>query len=308
VIFQQKSFFAIFALFIVMAASAPAMVVFQFNYLDSAGQGFNDAVLGPTRQAALQAVADSIGQNLQYNVNVQMDVQASLNTGTGFLASAGSLYFTGPNGFQAGFLAQHIMTGTDPFGGAPDGQVQVNFGYNWNYTSNPSVTQVDFKSVIEHELTHALGFESLIQANGTGLNGTSPSDVYSTFDSFLKNGAGTRIVNAGGTFNNATLTDLTSDVFFTGANAMAANGGNAVRLDTPGAFALGTSISHVDASFTNDLMLPGISPGTVRQWTLLDVGILKDLGFSVVPEPSANALVLCSLLLLLLSRPVILKK
>ena len=167
----------------------------------------------------MQAEADYIGQNLLYNVTVQVDVLASLNTGTGALASSGPFYFTAPNGFAPGFLSQHIQTGTDPLGGTADSTIQFNFGYSWDYTGSPSGSQFSFQSVTLHELTHSLGFSSLINSNGSGLNGSTTGDVYTTFDNLLRNSGNTKIINAGGVFNGATLSDLTSDVFFTGANA-----------------------------------------------------------------------------------------
>lgn len=279
-----------------------ASVVFEFNYLDAAGQGFNDATLGATRRAALEDVANNyIGQQLGfYNVRIQMDVLASEFDGTGALASAGPYYFTGPNGFARGFVGDHIQTGTDPLGGTPDGTVQFDFGYTWDYTTSAPGGSFSFRSVVLHELTHALGFSSMLAADGSGLNGNTDGDVYTTFDSFLETAGGTALIAAGGDFTESTVGSLTSEVYFNGANANALNGGNRVRVHTPGTFNPGSSLSHLDNLFTNDVMLSGIAAGQNRlAWSAVDVGILRDLGYVVLPEPHIDAMAILGLAIVL---------
>jgi len=60
--------------------------------------------------------------------------------------------------------------------------------YNWNLdTSNPATsTQIDLYSIVLHEMLHALGFNSLVNANGTSQFGSNYK-YFSRYDQFLKN-------------------------------------------------------------------------------------------------------------------------
>lgn len=274
-----------------LIAPARAAVTFNFTFLDS-GSGFDDPTLGAARRTALIDVANNvIGTALNYTATVNIEVAASQSDGTGFLASAGAFYSGVSNSFQPGQLYTHIVTGVDPNGADADAQITWDFGYNWALNGSPNGTQVDFRSVALHELTHALGFASAITSTGaSGLAAT----IYTSYDSFLKNNSSALLINATSHTFQAAPSDLTSDVFFTGANAVAAFGGP-VPVYTPGTFASGSSLSHVDntVAFAGDVMNFAIGFGDVRQsWSAVDRGVLLDLGYSLtpIPEPASTAL------------------
>ncbi len=83
-------------------------------------------------------------------------------------------------------------------------------------------------------------------------------------------------------------------LFFDGANAVAANGGNPVGLFTPNPYEEGSSVSHIDddnPAFMGLLMLAATEEGpAARMYSPIEVGILTDLGYDVIPEPSTGVL------------------
>lgn len=291
-----------------LPAAAWAQITFSFDYAtsESASAGFNDATFGAARKAALESAASTLaGYFTGYPARtVTIRVNASQTDGTGFLASAGSLYFSTDNTFQPGLVASMIQNGTN-FGQAYLGTVQWDFGYNWSYGDTVAGGTYDFKAVAMHELTHALGFASIITASGTSEFG---GNTWSTFDQFLTDAAGNALINSttkayeGGTI----LTDgVGSDVYFSGANAMAANGGQRVHIYSPASYAEGSSLSHLDTSFYTSnayLMEHAVSSGlATRTLSAIELGILADLGYSVtaVPEPASYAIAAGALALLL---------
>lgn len=293
-----------------LPAAACAQITFAFDYSqEAAGTGFNDATLGATRQAALQSAADTLSSYFSsYPARtVTIQVNASLNQNAGFLASAGSLYFTTSNTFQPGLVATLIQTGSD-FGQSYQGSLTWNFGYTWDYDNSVSGGSFDFKAVAMHELTHTLGFASMISSDGTSAIGTN---VWSTFDQFLTDASGNALINsttkayAGGTI----LTDgFGSDVYFSGSNAMAANGGARVHIYSPASYAAGSSLSHLDTDFFTSaayLMEHAVAAGpATRTLSAIELGILADLGYTVsaVPEPGTYGLAAGALALLLVAR------
>jgi len=278
------------------APTAEADILWNITFNDvenNTGVGFDDPTLGATRRSTVMAVTNFINTVILDNGVIDLVIGNSQTDGGGFLGAAGPFFFTGPDGFRNGFAFEHATTGVDPLPGAPDASAVFDFGFNFNSdTDAPTSSEIDLFSVVLHEFTHALGFVSLLNADGTGLNGDNP-DVFSVFDSFLELGDGTPLFGAGGEFLGDP-DDLTSDdVFFDGPNARKANGGNPVKIFAPDAFAGGSSLSHTSPSaFPNTLMNPAIGPGQQRRmFSEVEIGILADLGYTVIPEPSSVLLV-----------------
>jgi len=270
------------------ADRASADITWNFFYQDvinSTGVGFDDAILGGTRQTTFEATLDYVNSVLDEPSTVDLNIASSQVDASGFLASAGPLLFTGPNGFANGFVFDHATTGIDPYGSVPDGEVTFDFGYNWNSDlDTPTGSEFDMFTVSLHEVTHAMGFTSFLNENGTGLNGTNP-DRFSAFDRFLERGDGTGLFDLGGLFLGDS-SDLTSnDVFFRGPAATAANGGNPVQIYAPESYAEGSSLAHVMATTTmNFAIAPGV---TRRSYSAQEIGILQDTGYTTaIPELS----------------------
>ncbi|WP_395043606.1 hypothetical protein, partial [Flavobacterium sp.] len=79
------------------------------------------------------------------------------------------------------------ITSTAGLGSFYHGMMAINFNnLNWNLNLNATAlsNQLDLYTVVLHEVTHALGFASLIDANGNSKFGEN-FDYYSRYDTFL---------------------------------------------------------------------------------------------------------------------------
>lgn len=284
------------------AATTSAQLVFTFTYQDvvgSTGAGYDDPTLGATRRGALESAASTLaGYFTGYSVTVNFTV-TSENTNSGTLASAGSGVSFSGNGFYKSNVQKLIQTGT----GTSDGTINWNFFHDWDYDDSIAPTAYDYKSTVMHEILHAMGFLSGINSSGQGLTSqtSGTGDVWYFFDQFLTDNAGAFLVNSGTfAFNTGLLGTLTggsaNGVFFSGANAMAAYGGR-VPIFSPNPYQDGSSGSHTDDNtFTgaNQLMMnAATSTGQgLRTLSAVELAILQDLGYSVIPEPSVYVLLL----------------
>lgn len=286
-----------------------AAVMFNFNYQDGVGMGFNDTTLGATRRATLQQAADALGGYFQQTATVTLDVNSFNLASYGTLAYAGSdLTASGP-GFYRTILQEKIITNgaNDPNGATADGTVTFNFGQPWDYSDAVSAVAYDFKSTAIHELAHALGFLSQIDSSGRGAQGspTGTPDAWGIFDSWLTDHAGAALVNgATFAFDTSKLGVLTggsaNGVFFSGPNARAAFGGLPVPIYSPNPYEDGSSGTHTDDNtFTGAgtlLMNAATDTGPgLRTLSGIELGLFQDLGYAVVPEPGTTVLLLAGL-------------
>ena len=187
------------------------------------------------RQAAITAAGDYIRTQVDARGSVTIQFASQDFGGINPLAFAGSNYLVQPGSFFNGILFRKGTTNSSPFG-PPEAFATWNSfgGTTWYTGSGLPVTsgQIDMQSVALHEISHTLGFASLIDpSNGTGLQGIQP-DTYSRFDDLLRLGNTTgapRLINPNGTFNSAQVTTsdlIGNNIYFHGEMAMAANGGD----------------------------------------------------------------------------------
>lgn len=283
-------------------------VFFQFNYDASfdTNSGANSAAAKSDFNYVANYLTSILDSGVSANVTVEVDVSGIYNPSTGTLAYAGSsLYLT--NAFEPVFTQSHIQTGVKTWTGS-DAGATVNFAQSLGYGGNVSSSQYDFRYILLHEMTHALGFVGLIGSNGLSSNPTT----YSTFDSYLQgwNGASYQnLVNRDGSGNPtgsmagaaAALVNSAHPILFNGPNVTAYLGQPA-QMFTPGSYLSGSSTYHTN--YSNSLMYYAVSPGNKPfGYSGLDMAFLKDLGYTVtVPEPGSIGLALVSLVVLVVGR------
>ncbi|MFK7766591.1 MAG: hypothetical protein AB8B55_05170 [Mariniblastus sp.] len=259
-----------------------AQISFNFDFVDvnnNSGFGFDDATFGAARRNTVESVATYLNTVLDHNGTIDIRWDASINApSSGTLAGMGAFYFSN-QGINNGFVFEHATTGNDPSAGDPDGAGQVNFGRNWNSElDDPTSSEFDLYTVVLHEITHALGFASLFNQNGT----TQITGTRSVYDSLIQDGNGDKLLNGTTFVGNAS--DFTSEDLFFDA------GGTALELHAPASFQPGSSISHFDFGLPGDnVMFAGIAPGvTNRVYSVNDRQVLDAIGWNLtsVPEPS----------------------
>lgn len=175
-----------------------------------------------------------------------------------------------------------------------DIRLEFNTKYSFYYGTNgicPS-GQIDYASVLLHEICHGLGFFPSIDST-TGLYGSSASTPW-IFDTFLYyNGA--RLTASTSATRVAALTS--GALYWDGANAVAANGGNRIKLYAPSTYQSGSSVSHWDESVTFSTFMKYAYHGPVHTFNTRKMGLMKDLGWTLAAEtviPSAPAKVAAS--------------
>ena len=126
----------------------------------------------------------------------------------------------------------------------------VNFNLNLSIT-NPA-GMYDLYSVVLHEVTHALGFASLINVNGNSKFGPNYK-YYSRYDSFLKTQSNQALITNSGncsmynyTFNPALNSSILSPTPFSCATNVKFSGTVNQIAHTPSAFTNASSLSHLE--------------------------------------------------------------
>ncbi len=306
---------AIVAILAIQASSLSAFV-WNFTYATATTDGFNDPTNGATYKAALESAANTVASwfSPTYTSTVAMQVTWTNQPASQTLASAGSHYASVVGSFSQGYVQQQVLTGSAATQDGFHGTVNVNFGQTWDFTDSVGGSAYDFKSTMMHELIHALGWVSYIdpvlnsgsapittasdfRITGGQSAAAGQQDTWTNFDPFVTDKNGNRIVPGTGIADQSLKNTLMGNtgpavgdgLYFSGANAMAAAGGR-VRLYTPETWSEGSSGSHLDdlyAAYSGMMMLSatGTGPGA-RTLSAIEVGVMKDLGYTMVPEPS----------------------
>ena len=152
---------------------------------------------------------------------------------------------------------------------------------------NPGADQIDFVSVVLHEIGHGLGLAGL--ANTTVTEGAIRyAGVYaSIWDQFIVNGSDIPLLSYPDP-SVELLEQLTGDdLFCNGSEAIFQNYNLNPKIYAPETFQQGTSYSHWDESSfppgdPNSLMTPGIGPGeAIHDPGLVTLGFMQDLGWAI---------------------------
>ena len=302
-------------LFIVSWQPLQGRVTITLSYFDQLFDndiGFDDPIVGEARRQALQEVADYVGSILDHEAIVNITVQPSLTqANNATIASASSTLKNSATKIRNFTAAETIQSNS--MDGNTVGILTVNFGKDFYLGDGvPGPGQLDFRSVMIHELAHVLGLISAIRNGDTGA-GSGTRGMYSIYDTHLIGAGGEPLLintDTLATFNSAVFSDgpdadttidaftdrdglngdVASGVFFNGPNAVAVLG-RPVAMWTPFEYSTGSSLSHVnrvaDPALADDPLLPGITPAVVRrEYTPLNLAMLKDIGYSIIEKTS----------------------
>lgn len=261
----------------------------------------------PAARSALETAATQLAGYFVVGspVTLVFDVSGENSPESDTLASGGSDLISSANGFYRTVAQNKIITGVDSNGAQADGQISWNFGSDWALGDTVGSSQYDFTSTAIHEMLHALGFLSYVDE--PGWNG---GRNWTVFDSFIVTSGRTKVIGESNfrwnSANNSRLTGAGGGLFFGGRNAVDAYGGP-VPLYTPNPWKPGSSVSHLDdTTFTGAGALlmnaeTDTGPG-VRVLSGVELGILRDLGYTVIatpaPTPGGAALMVIGLFFL----------
>ncbi len=253
--------------------AAPAAVPVTINYNDAAGVGFNDATLGAARKSAFQFAVNIWANQLNGTVPVVVNATFPGLGGTSVSAVLGQAgfvdvvkdYTNAPlagTWYPAPLANQYFGSDVSPANADINAQFNADVDNNtvlgttsfYYGTDSLPGSNVDFKSVVLHELGHGLGFAGLINSSNGQWAAGDP-------DVFSRQLTRTSVGNFD-TMNDAQrLAALTSDqVFWKGAQVVAAKSGQ-VKMYCPATFQAGSSLSHWDTSNTPDLLMEPFDTG-----------------------------------------------
>lgn len=307
--------------------------------LSTAQATFNVTASGtdPTIDSAIEYTTDIWAAHLNSPVPIKIKVVYA------DLTSAGPLAITIPNGekdfasapldstWYATSLA-NSLEGSELNPGEFDMDIYVNSFVDYYFGTDglPGPGQYDFVSVFLHEIAHGLGILSLSKVeNGEGsfgyvtlssiwpLQSSFPFPVLeglpSVWDRFIVNNAGQQLIDQALFANPSTALRTqfqSNNLYFTGPNSTAANGGTNPRMFAPATYAYGSSLQHFNESTFplssgNSLMTPYSSvqevehlPGNVLigalqdiGWTTNQVGLnenLAELDMVLSPNPASD--------------------
>ncbi|WP_111511609.1 Ig-like domain-containing protein [Mycobacterium kyogaense] len=267
---------------VTLTVAAVDDIVFQFTY------GSGAQYWTPQAKAALQAAANRLSEYIATSspVTLTYNVTGEDNSSATYLATGGTNFGVPSRPAFSNAMITKVTSRfhTDANRSAADGNMLVNFSYPYySYDDSPAANEVDFHTVVMHELLHRLGYQALLDGGQTNRRS------WLTYDKFIVAANGTRVISSRGRFNSAYAANLSGangGLFFGGANAVAAYGGP-VPLQS-------LSLSHLRLSTFPysgpDAKLMGpVAPNgkTLRVLSPVESAILRDLGYTVVsPAPS----------------------
>jgi hypothetical protein len=272
---------------------------FEIIYADAPGRGFNDAREGAARKRALEAAMSAWALVLDTTIPIYIEARMEEpedEDQEGLLASAGPTDFFEiedfyvPAALAAQFVDDYVTEGADI-------EVLFNSEVEWDYATNGAAApgKASFVYVTIHEIGHGLGFiDSFDPDEGEIANALPfPYDVFvnrgSSADNYLFDRSQSRV--------RADL--ISDDLYFNGPSANTASRRSIVplpmvKLYAPDPYQAGSSIAHVDqdrySNFKVGLMTPYDFGSGTDKIDVLTLGIMKDMGYNLIPNATTAAL------------------
>lgn len=292
-----------------------AAVTFYFDNQDEPGEGFNDAVLGTQRQAAMRFALGVWGGLLfESHPGETITVSATMDPMGGgtsaVLGSAGPVaIYRDTDTWYGSALANHLV-GEDLNPANPEIVARFNSdvddatvlgAIDWYYgTDGDAGADIDFVTAVLHEVAHGLHLLDLI-------DGETGEFIYDGFpgiyDRLLVEGDPNGVPLSEMTDADRLAAVMGNDLYWTGSGGTAGNGGVAPKVYAPTVYSAGSSVSHLDPNeFPDELMRP-LYGGPNHTVSPIAKGMLADMGWTVVPEPGGLAMCLLGTIgLLVLAR------
>jgi hypothetical protein len=284
-----------------------AKATLSINYLPAGTGQFGDTCIAWPEQpkAAFTYAANLWASQLQSPVPITIDACWANNLSPGVLGHAGAQGFfrnfpgaPATDTWYPSALA-NALRGSDLDAAKADIYAGFSSTFSWYFGTdgNTPANQLDFASVILHEIGHGLGFLGSMQvSNGQGSWG-SGSGLPFAYDRYTENGSGQALINTS-IFPNpsaALATQLTGNsIFFDGPNANAGNGGARVPLHAPTTWSGGSSYSHLAESYNgtpNALMTFSLASGeSLHSPGPVMLGMFKDMGWTLQTAAGNNTL------------------
>ena len=222
---------------------------------------------------AIQTAVDIWSENFSSTVPINVNVKWGSSSSYGVLASASAKNnFSNFNGapdktlYYASALA-NALAGRDLDPTTPEVEISITSNAPWYYGIDAMCPprSFDLVSVILHEMGHGLGF---VSGNYYDVfSGFGRVDQPTPFDAYAQLPDGRRLADLPSPSLEAGKA-MTTDLVWSGENAVKANNGIKPKLYTPSTYEPGSSVSHLDESTfsqsgQNAVMTPNLDSGEV---------------------------------------------
>lgn len=277
-----------------MAAQATIIV----NFLPTGVVDGDNCLTWPAQpKTAFNYAANLWASQLQSPVPITIDACWANNLPSGVLGHGGAnnfiRNFPGAPVINTWYAvpAANALHGSDLDPAQADMYSAYSSTFNWYFGTdgNTPPSQVDFVSVVLHEITHGLGFLGSMQVVSGGQGSWGLGTPYPIiYDRFTENGSGQKLLDTTLFPNPSAVlaTQLTSnDIYFNGINANTGNGGARVPLYAPASWRPGSSYAHLAESYNNTpnaLMTYSLPSGeSIHSPGPVTLGLLKDTGWTL---------------------------
>lgn len=267
-----------------------AAIKFEFIY------GTGSEYWTPEARQALHNSASALAMYFLVKdpVTLTYDIKGKNSPDSDTLASAFSALISSDAGFYPTVVQNKLLKGVDSNSAKADGEIEVNWAKSWALGESVGSDEYDFTSTIMHEAMHSFGFFSDVSEPGENTDQNWP-----VFARFVVTSRGAKPIGKDFEWHtkyDQNLTGGAGGLYFGGKNAVRAYK-KRVPLYTPKPWAPGSSMSHLDDSTfvaPNEQMMNAntdTGPG-IRTLSAIEIGIMTDLGYTMVPKapPSYAAL------------------